>query len=138
MAAISRVLAWAFAIGAVGFVTGFFGPLIVAPDANQGPLLGIFITGPLGVVVGFAVGVVLEMSGARTPPLELLSRIGLLAGGARSVLRGGAALLAIVLLVNGLSGLRRGEGRGAAASIVVGAALAWYAIAGRAPGWFRR
>jgi hypothetical protein len=26
--------------------------LIWAPDANQGPLLGIFITGPLGFVAG--------------------------------------------------------------------------------------
>ncbi|MEZ5558212.1 MAG: hypothetical protein R3E86_06645 [Pseudomonadales bacterium] len=32
--------------GAVGFVGGFVGPLIFAPDANQGPLLGLFITGP--------------------------------------------------------------------------------------------
>ena len=38
--------------GAVGFVGGFFGPLVLAPEANQGPLLGIFITGPLGVLVG--------------------------------------------------------------------------------------
>jgi hypothetical protein len=38
--------------GAIGFIGGFFGPMIFAPDANQGPLLGLFITGPLGVVVG--------------------------------------------------------------------------------------
>jgi len=25
---------------------------VFAPDANQGPLLGIFITGPLGAVLG--------------------------------------------------------------------------------------
>lgn len=42
----------AVATGAVGFCGGFFGPLIFAPGANQGPLLGIFITGPLGFVVG--------------------------------------------------------------------------------------
>lgn len=39
-------------VGAIGFIGGFFGPIIFAPDANQGPLLGLFITGPLGVVVG--------------------------------------------------------------------------------------
>lgn len=39
-------------IGAIGFCTGFFGPMLFAPDANQGPLLGIFITGPLGAVLG--------------------------------------------------------------------------------------
>src|SRR5262245_19721435 len=41
--------------GGVGFAGGFFGPIIFAPGANQGPLLGIFITGPLGFVFG-AVG----------------------------------------------------------------------------------
>jgi hypothetical protein len=39
-------------VGSIGFVGGFFGPLIFAPDANQGPMLGIFITGPLGALVG--------------------------------------------------------------------------------------
>ncbi len=38
--------------GGVGFVAGFFGSMLLAPGANQGPLLGIFITGPLGVVLG--------------------------------------------------------------------------------------
>lgn len=38
--------------GAVGFCGGFFGPMIFAPEANQGPLLGIFITGPLGFLLG--------------------------------------------------------------------------------------
>ncbi|HET9604452.1 MAG TPA: hypothetical protein VFO96_09190 [Gemmatimonadales bacterium] len=39
-------------VGAIGFIGGFFGPIIFTPDANQGPLLGLFITGPIGVVVG--------------------------------------------------------------------------------------
>ena len=39
-------------VGGIAFAVGFFGPLIWAPDANQGPLLGIFITGPLGFVAG--------------------------------------------------------------------------------------
>ena len=34
-------------VGAIGFSGGFFGPMIFTPDANQGPLLGLFITGPL-------------------------------------------------------------------------------------------
>ena len=38
--------------GGIGFCAGFFGPMVFAPDANQGPLLGIFITGPLGAVLG--------------------------------------------------------------------------------------
>lgn len=44
--------------GGVGFCGGFFGPMILAPDANQGPLLGILITGPLGFVVGAIGGAV--------------------------------------------------------------------------------
>jgi hypothetical protein len=39
-------------VGAIGFCAGFFGPMLFARDANQGPLLGIFITGPLGAVLG--------------------------------------------------------------------------------------
>jgi hypothetical protein len=42
----------AFVIGAIGFSAGFFGPILFMPGANQGPLLGIFITGPLGFVLG--------------------------------------------------------------------------------------
>jgi len=45
----------ALCVGAIGFIGGFFGPMIIDPSANQGPMLGIFITGPLGVIVG-AVG----------------------------------------------------------------------------------
>lgn len=42
-------------LGFIGFAAGFFGPMILAPEANQGPMLGIFITGPLGALLG-AVG----------------------------------------------------------------------------------
>jgi hypothetical protein len=34
-------------VGGIGFAGGFFGPILLAPEANQGPLLGIFFTGPL-------------------------------------------------------------------------------------------
>lgn len=43
-------------VGAVGFAVGFFGPMIFMPESNQGPLVGIFFTGPLGVVVGAIIG----------------------------------------------------------------------------------
>ena len=42
--------------GGIGFAGGFFGPMLLAPDANQGPLLGLFITGPGGVVLGALAG----------------------------------------------------------------------------------
>jgi hypothetical protein len=31
--------------------------MVFKPEANQGPLLGIFITGPLGFVVGLGYGI---------------------------------------------------------------------------------
>ena len=49
-------LGFAALVGGAAFAIGFFGPLIWAPDANQGPLLGIFITGPAGFAVGLAWG----------------------------------------------------------------------------------
>ncbi len=42
----------ALLVGGIGFLSGFFGPMIFAPQSNQGPMLGIFITGPLGVILG--------------------------------------------------------------------------------------
>lgn len=43
---------FSLALGTVGFLAGFIGPMILAPDSNQGPMLGIFITGPGGFVLG--------------------------------------------------------------------------------------
>ena len=39
-------------VGAIGFVAGFVGPLVLTPQSNLGPLLGILVTGPLGFIVG--------------------------------------------------------------------------------------
>jgi hypothetical protein len=54
------VLAWALVFGAVGFGCGFFGPIALNPSANQGPLMGIFITGPGGVVLGLLLATLLS------------------------------------------------------------------------------
>ncbi len=51
-------------LGGIGFSIGFFGPMIFTPQANQGPLLGIFITGPLGAVAGAIAGSIIA---ARKP-----------------------------------------------------------------------
>jgi hypothetical protein len=53
---LTMTLGGAMIVGTIGFVGGFFGPMIWAPDANQGPLLGLFITGPLGFVLGGIAG----------------------------------------------------------------------------------
>ena len=62
------ILGWSIAgalfLGAVGFIVGFFGPLLVGvlvgSEANLGPLWGIFVLGPVGVplraVTGAAIG----------------------------------------------------------------------------------
>lgn len=46
------VLRSGLVVGAIGFSIGFFGPMIWSPGANQGPMLGIFLTGPIGLVTG--------------------------------------------------------------------------------------
>ncbi len=55
------MLKWGAILGIIGFLGGFVGPVIFTPEANQGPLLGIFITGPLGFVLGLVVGFVLQL-----------------------------------------------------------------------------
>lgn len=49
---IGAALVGGLLVGGIGFVLGFIGPMVFAPEANQGPMLGIFITGPLGFVAG--------------------------------------------------------------------------------------
>lgn len=57
-ALVLHMMIWAAVLGFVGFIGGFFGPMIFRPSANQGPMLGIFITGPLGFLVGLLFGLV--------------------------------------------------------------------------------
>lgn len=54
----SAVMLGALVTGGIAFAAGFFGPIIFMPGANQGPLLGLFITGPLGLVTGAVGGAV--------------------------------------------------------------------------------
>lgn len=49
---------WAAIAGAIGFCGGFFGPIIFTPGANQGPLLGLFVTGPLSFIAGGICGLI--------------------------------------------------------------------------------
>jgi hypothetical protein len=58
---VRRAIGPALLLGGIGFAAGFFGPIIFQPDANQGPLLGIFITGPGGFLIGLIYGVVREV-----------------------------------------------------------------------------
>jgi hypothetical protein len=57
----ASVLMGAFVVGAIGFVLGFFGPALLSPGANQAPLLGVFVTGPAGFILGAVGGAVYWM-----------------------------------------------------------------------------
>jgi hypothetical protein len=47
-----RALRGGCLIGGIGFAVGYGGPLYCWPESNLGPLLGIFVTGPAGFVLG--------------------------------------------------------------------------------------
>ena len=49
------ILGTAWFIGAISFLVGFIGPILFS-TSNLGPLLGIFITGPLGFLMGGVIG----------------------------------------------------------------------------------
>jgi hypothetical protein len=53
--------ATAAVVGAVGFLAGFVGPMVLRPDSPQGPLLGILCTGPLGAIAGAVVGALIGL-----------------------------------------------------------------------------
>lgn len=59
---------WAVTLAITGFCAGFYGPIALLPQSNQGPLMGIFITGPGGLIGGSFAGLLfrfLPMSNAR-------------------------------------------------------------------------
>ncbi len=53
-----RSAIWALVLGLVGFISGFVGPGIFDPNTVQGPMLGIFITGPLAFAAGGLLGAI--------------------------------------------------------------------------------
>jgi hypothetical protein len=56
------IATWFLVLGGVGLVTGYFAPLALAPEANTGPLIGLFITGPLGALAGLVLGAALRFA----------------------------------------------------------------------------
>lgn len=57
------LLVWILVLGGTGFAAGFFGPMVFAPEANQGPLVGIFISGPLATVLSLILFAVTRLAG---------------------------------------------------------------------------
>ncbi len=60
-----QVAIWAFVLGCTGFICGYYGPIILNPGANQGPLFGIFISGPISLFVGIFLGLVAGFAGLK-------------------------------------------------------------------------
>jgi hypothetical protein len=54
---------WCLILGVFGFLAGYVGPIILVPEANQGPLLGIFITGPGGALAGLILWILSKQMG---------------------------------------------------------------------------
>jgi len=118
--AVLRILRWAIILGGIGFIAGFFGPMILAPGANQGPMLGIFITGPLGAIAGAAYGIWHELRGTGGTANDAA------AGWVRPALRGSAMFLAVVCVINGIGALAFGGVIGGVIAIAIGALLGWW------------
>ena len=81
----SRILVCALVAGSIGFAGGFFGPIVFSPSSNQGPLMGIILTGPAGFLLGPAIGVAslipqISLADLRKATWWLTAQ-GLLAGG---------------------------------------------------------
>lgn len=58
LSVVAAMFLGALIIGSAGFLAGFLGPVLVYPEANQGPLLGLLITGPVCFVLGAVVGAI--------------------------------------------------------------------------------
>jgi hypothetical protein len=54
-------VATAAVVRTVSFLFGFVGPILLKPDSPQGPLLGIFFTGPLGAIAGAVLGALIGL-----------------------------------------------------------------------------
>lgn len=52
----------AMLLGFTGFVIGFYGPMRFQAWSNQGPMMGIFVTGPGGVLLGALIGGALRIT----------------------------------------------------------------------------
>jgi len=50
--AVHLSIRWALVLGAVGFAAGFFGPMVLSPESNLGPIIGILVSGPGGAIAG--------------------------------------------------------------------------------------
>ena len=73
---LENVLGAALLLGGTGFILGFFGPIIigglVGSQANLEPLWGIYVLGPVGVLIGAVIGLFLGLKKVRNKSERLL------------------------------------------------------------------
>ena len=50
-----RTVLWGAGLAVIGFISGYVGPALLS-ESPQGPLLGIFLTGPAGAALGCVIG----------------------------------------------------------------------------------
>ncbi|NJD91195.1 MAG: hypothetical protein FIA91_06740 [Geobacter sp.] len=53
---IIKVMTIGAILGLVGFFVGFYLPILLTPLSPQGPMVGIFVSGPLSFFLGIAFG----------------------------------------------------------------------------------
>jgi hypothetical protein len=116
----------ALVVGGVGFTLGYIGPLLFS-DSNLGPLLGIFVTGPLGLLAGALIGIILS---ARQDSLSPLKRELRWLAGAWT----GALLFTLASAIGGIGWLAVG----AQLAVIICAGALLYAFPARLPCWARR
>lgn len=120
------IVSTALAVGAVSFALGFVGPVLFS-DSNLGPLLGIFVTGPLGLLAGALIGIFLSARQQNGPPLKRELRW--LAG-----VWGAALLFTLASAAGGIGWIAIGTQLAA----VICAATLLTLFPGKLPGWVRR
>ncbi len=49
---IAAIIGGALILGGLFFIIGFLVPMVISKDTSQGPMIGIFIAAPLGLIVG--------------------------------------------------------------------------------------
>jgi len=68
------MVVWTLGVGFVSLAAGWFGPAYFAPRSNLAPPIGLFVTGPLGVLLGALIG---ALSVAKDRPRLAIACIGL-------------------------------------------------------------
>ena len=118
-----RIGALALIAGGIAFAIGFIGPALFS-SSNLGPLLGVFVTGPLGLLVGALVGILLSAgdSAGRALNAELKWLLG--------------ASLATLLYTLGSSVVGIGlVAIGAQVSVIICAIMLFYLVPATLPRW---